>query len=304
MFSSCSEKKNILSVPVYDEQQQKWVGLVDMFDILTVLVFMSDLKPLVDVVNQKEVDWYKWIETEFKVLCDESIASICDSSEQNHWCAVSRLKPLHSLMDMFSKDVNLHRVPIVDDDGNVIGLISQSKVINHLYKNVEHFPDSTAAKVNNCFKPSKVVSITADKTALDAYRLMIQERVSGLAVVDQEGKLVGSLSCSDLKGSMESNLFHDLYLPIAMYLDKGTQQFDRKQSLIPVACTVDTTIYEVLHKLSSKHIHRLFVTNNDNKPIGVLSLCDIISMMNLDHLGEWRKPKTQLDIQPRTVSLQ
>jgi len=273
-------KKKVISVPVYDQQQEKWIGLVDMFDIMTVMVFMSDLKSLVDTVNQKEVDWYQFIENELNVVKDETIASICNAAERNPWCPVSRLKPLNSLMDMFSKDVNLHRVPIVDDEGQVIGIISQARVINYLYKNVENFPDSAAVKVKDYFKPTTVISITADKTAIDGYQLMVSKKVSGLAIVDMEGKLIGSLSASDLKGSMEINLFHDLYLPVALYLEKGLPDFDRRQSHVPVTCTTTSSIYELLHKLASKHVHRLFVVDSFNRPIGVLSLCDIISMMN------------------------
>jgi CBS domain-containing protein len=277
-------EKKITSVPVWDQDAKKWVGMVDMFDIMTVMVFMSDIKGILDAVNHKEVDWYQFVANELKVVTEESIASICDASERNPWCEVSRLKPLNSLMDMFSKNVNIHRVPIVDDGGEVIGLISQSKVINFLYKNVEHFPDSAAVQVKDRFKPGKVVSIGIEKTAIDGYNLMATERVSGLAVVDGEGKLVACLSASDLKGSMDMNLFHDLYLPIGMYLDKGTPEFDRRQSHLPVTCTLSSSIYEVLHKLATNHIHRIFLVDADNRPIGVISLCDIISMMNFDQL--------------------
>jgi len=44
------------------------------------------------------------------------------------------------------------------------------------------------------------------------------------------------------------------------------------------------TIYEALHKLVTRRIHRLFVLDAE-KPIGVLSLCDIISLMNVDRIG-------------------
>jgi len=298
------QENNILSVPVFDEKEKKWLGLVDVFDILTVLVFMSDLKTLIDIASQKEVDWYQFINNEMKVLQEENVATILNSSERNPWCPVSRLLPLHSLMDMFSKDLNLHRVPIVDDDGNVIGLVTQSKVINFLYKNVDQFPDTAAIKVKDSFVPSTVISIEADKTALDAYRLMVSNKVSGVAVVDKEGKLFGSISASDLKGSLESNLFHDLYLPIALYLEKGTPEFQRNLSQSPVSCTLETNIYELLHKLASNHIHRLFVVDSDRKPIGVYSLCDIISMMNFEHMMELGKHKLNQQTSVQSTKMQ
>eukprot|EP01118_Nematostelium_gracile_P017451 TRINITY_DN745_c0_g1_i1.p1 TRINITY_DN745_c0_g1~~TRINITY_DN745_c0_g1_i1.p1 ORF type:complete len:335 (-),score=75.45 TRINITY_DN745_c0_g1_i1:148-1152(-) len=291
----------ITSVPIYDNVHKKWLGLVDTFDLMTVLVFMSDMKPLADMVNRKDTDWYKFFQSEQKLIAEEKITAIANSSDRNPWCPVSRLMPLHSLMDILSSTTNLHRVPVVDDQGEVIGLVSQSKVIQFLYKNVERFPNATTAKVKNYLKPMDVFSITADKTALEAFQLMQSQKVNGLAVVDDEGKLIGSLSASDLKGSLDDNLFDDMYLPIGLYLEKGTPSFDKVQAHSPVSCKLESTVYELLHKLSSVQIHRIFVIDDENKPIGILSLCDIISMLNIDSEARAIKP---LDPQPQTVSLQ
>jgi len=103
--------------------------------------------------------------------------------------------------------------------------------------------------------------------------------------------LVSTLSASDLKGSLEVNLFHDLYLPIGLYLDKATPEFERKLSHNPICCNSDSNIYELLHKLSMNRIHRIFITDSENKPTGILSLGDIISMMNMERLFEIGKQK-------------
>jgi len=278
------KRKHISSVPVFDAEKQTFLGIVDIFDLLSVFIFMNDLKSLVETINQKEVDWYKYVENETKILKEESVETVVNSSRRNPWCPVSRLKPLHSLMDMLSKDVNLHRVPIVDDYGNVIGLVTQSKVMNFLYKNVEQFPATAAIKIREYFTPKDVISIGSEKLALDGYKLMVDKRVSGLAIVGCNGELVGSLSASDLKRSMESNLILDLYLPIPLYLDKATPEFEKTMVNQPLSCNTDMTIYEILHKLVTKRVHRLFVVDGEQIPIGVLSLCDIISMMNIDKI--------------------
>jgi len=277
-------EKNISSVPVYDPETATYLGILDIFDLLTVFVFMTDLKDLVDTLAKKDVDWYKYVENEMVVLRDTTAQLAINSSQRNPWCPVSRLKPLHSLMDMLSKDVNLHRVPIVDDNGNVIGFVTQSKVIDFLYKNIERYTDTTTLRIKDYFTPSEVVSISAQSKAIDGYKLMINKRVSGIAVVDAEGKLVGALSASDLKRSLEGNLVHDLFLPIYLYLEKTTPEFEKNLLLQPISCSVGMTIYEALHKLVTRRIHRLFVLDAE-KPIGVLSLCDIISLMNVDRIG-------------------
>jgi len=69
-----------------------------------------------------------------------------------------------------------------------------------------------------------------------------------------------------------------------MYLDKSTPEFERKIPTQPAVCTMEMTIYEILHKLVTKQVHRLFVVDSEQNPIGVLSLCDIIDIMNTGHV--------------------
>jgi CBS domain-containing protein len=288
------KEKHISSVPIFDTKKQTFLGMVDIFDLLSVLIFVNDLKSLIEIINKKEVDFYKYVENELTILKDESVESVINTSGRNPWCPVSRLKPLHSLMDMLSKDVNLHRVPIVDDFGNVIGLVTQSKVINFLYKNVDKYPATAAIKIKEFFKPTQVFSIGSEKLALDGYKLMVEKGVSGLAVVGSKGELEGSLSASDLKRSLEGNVIHDLYLPIPFYLDKATPEFEKTMVRQPLSCNTEMTIYEILHKLITNRVHRLFVVDGEQKPIGVLSLCDIISMMNIDKVSETLATKSDI----------
>jgi len=276
------KEKNISSVPVYDQEKKRFVGIVDVFDLLVVLIFMNDLKSLFQMMNHKEVDWYSFIESEMALLKNESIESIINSSQRNPWCPVSRLAPLHSLMDMLSKDVDLHRVPVVDDDGKVISLITQSKIINFLYQNIDRYPDTAAIKIKDSFVPTEVVSVPPDCKAIEGYQLMLKAKVSGIAIVGEDETLIGSLSGSDLKKTTENNLIHDLHLPILSYIQGSSPEFEKPLVHFPVSCTLDMNLYEVLHKLVAKRIHRLFIIDSQQKPIGVLSLCDIITMMNLN----------------------
>jgi len=275
------KSKNLLCVPTYDPLEKKWLGLVDTLDIMSLITAMSDLKVLIDAMSKKEVDWRDFIAHELKIVSEEPITSAINISDRNPWCPVSQFLPLHSLMDMFSKDVNLHRVPVVDNDGEVVGFLSQIGIIDFLYKNIQNFPFASW-KVKDYFKESKpVISITSDKTALEGYHLIKMNQISGIAVVDSDGKLVGCLSASDLKGSLEVNLFDDLYLPIELYLQKRSLEFSSELNRSPISCSLETSIYELLHKLSTNQIHRIFCLDSFGQPIGVLALCDIISMMNL-----------------------
>jgi CBS domain-containing protein len=46
-----------------------------------------------------------------------------------------------------------------------------------------------------------------------------------------------------------------------------------------VTCTINETLKDVVAKLIQHRIHRIFITDDDNTLEGVLSLCDLISVL-------------------------
>jgi len=124
-----------------------------------------------------------------------------------------------------------------------------------------------------------------------------------VAVVDSTGSIVNTLSGSDIKVSLGKNIFADLNLPLPEFLAKSNEYFKRVRSRTgtnqppeallthlwhsdvqhshPVVATMSETLESVLNKLNDNHIHRLFVVDAANRPIGVLSLCDLISHLNV-----------------------
>jgi len=122
--------------------------------------------------------------------------------------------------------------------------------------------------------------INIQEIALTAYQKMHDKGVSGLAVVNDNDELIASISASDVKGSLQYNIFTDLYLPVGMYLEKCTPTFQRENSATPLSCTMFTTIAEIVKILATNHVHRLFVVDDSKRPIGVLSLSDIITFLN------------------------
>lgn len=99
----------------------------------------------------------------------------------------------------------LHRVPIVEKDGKLANLISQSSVVDFLFKNKFVWEKDlgaltmTEANLHNITAKSELFSVQSDKTALAAFTLLHEKRVSGLPVVDEHNKLVANISVQDLK---------------------------------------------------------------------------------------------------------
>ena len=75
------------------------------------------------------------------------------------------------------------------------------------------------------------------------------------------------------------DIFFDLFLPAFDFIQKTSYQYQRADSLLPICCTPESTIEEVLQKFAKNHVHRMFLVNESHSPMQVLSLCDVITLL-------------------------
>lgn len=118
----------------------------------------------------------------------------------------------------------VHRVPVVNEKGEVVNILSQSSLItflNHSCANLAEFK-STLKELHLGSKP--VISVHKDVPAIEAFRLMDKKKISGVAVVDTDGKLVGNTSASDLKLFLKTPSIDLLNMPIMQFLNKIRQE--------------------------------------------------------------------------------
>ena len=96
--------------------------------------------------------------------------------------------------------------------------------------------------------------------------------MSSVAVVDAEGKLVGNISSHDLKAMiLDPMQFRSLSHNI------GDSNFKAVHTHRLSIITPSDTLETVITKLATEHVHRLYVVDHDRKPVGVVSLRDVIA---------------------------
>ncbi len=101
------------------------------------------------------------------------------------------------------KREKVHRLPVLDKDKNLVGVISEKDI---LYASPS--PATSLSIHEMAYLLSKLtvkklmsknpVTITKDTTVEEAARLMVDQDLSCLPVIDEEGRLVGIVSKSDL----------------------------------------------------------------------------------------------------------
>jgi len=208
-------------------------------------------------------------------IASKPVSSVMDSSEENPICTVSLSTPLPELLLGFQR--GLHRAIVIDDTQKLQRIVSQSDVIRFVSEYIEYYGPLGQTKLEDVgLGQHSVVTVNHKARAVNAFHILQENKVSAVAVVDDSGLLVANLSVSDLRGLDLDNLA-DLMLPIPEFLMKT-----RKQSLLPpIICRPHTTFETAVLKLASTRVHRLWNIDEAGRPIGVVSLTDVIRLLDL-----------------------
>jgi len=131
-----------------------------------------------------------------------------------------------------------------------------------------------------------VVSITPDATVLQAARLMLQHHISGLPVVDEDGKLVGVLSEGDFLRRRETHTEHrrSRWLEFLMgpgriaaeYSHSHGSKVSEVMTADVQAVADDTPLEEIVELMERKRIKRVPVLCGEQ-------LVGIVTRSNLMH---------------------
>lgn len=267
-------KNNILCAPVRDFATKEYVGLIDVIDIACYMV--DHLKKT--EIGKLSSNYVDFLQKE-DLFTGRLATAVVDLAKRNQLHPVSEEA---TLLDVVQKMVDNHvqRVPVVDRNGNIKDLITQSAVMTHIAKHVEFlspFLQKTLKDLNLAAKD--VISVDARKPAIEAFKLMVEKRISGLAVVDNSGKLMANVSAYDLRSlQQDSRLFEKLLLPVSEFVTHVRQANFR--AIHPgISCTTDETLQKLIMRMSAAHIHRMFVVDGRHYPVSVVSLPDIFEKL-------------------------
>mmetsp|Transcript_14319 Transcript_14319/g.21752 ORF Transcript_14319/g.21752 Transcript_14319/m.21752 type:complete len:206 (-) Transcript_14319:197-814(-) len=173
----------------------------------------------------------------------------------------------------------IKRIPVVDEKGELVNIVSQSSVMRLLS---QHLTDKkiqaellkvTAIEIG--VKP--VVYVNKETLASDVFKVMSDKNLSGIAVIDHMGTFLCSTQASDLKLYLKKQNLNILRKPIRQFLAQVRQE-ELVDNLPNVSVKPKDTIAHVLNKLAVVKMHRVFVADPKNglRPVAVVSISDVL----------------------------
>jgi CBS domain-containing protein len=292
-YRSISQKiseHSILSAPVWDEKEGKYIGFLDTRDLVQFVVFQSDERKrqamaASDNLAPPDVDMKAIVDAAAKMFSRPLDGiTVPYLARRNKFYPVYEDDTLLKVVEILANH-GAHRVPVVSrETKKVIDIISQSTIIKFLASKEADFKEAFGKTVDGTQIGSRpVIPIKSDATALETFKVMAKYNRSGVAVVDAEtGRFVGNTSGSDLKlfiREPEKNAAA-LQAPITDFLSaiRRAESPSSNTRCPTISVSASDTIGMIVGKLAATRIHRIFVADDATgyKPTAIVAISDVL----------------------------
>ncbi|KAE8703519.1 SNF1-related protein kinase regulatory subunit gamma-1 [Hibiscus syriacus] len=219
-----------------------------------------------------------------------------DISGSFRWAPFLALQNSNTFLTMLLllSKYKMKSVPVLDlGDGKIDNIITQSAVIHMLAEctGLHWFESWGCKKLSEIGLPTmstkEIITVYEDEPVLQAFKLMRKKRIGGIPVIERGGgKAIGNISLRDVQFLLTApDIYRDyrsitaknFLIVVRNYLEKHEKRSPMLSGMI--TCKRDETVKDLIQKLDSEKIHRVYVVDDDGNLEGVITLRDIISRL-------------------------
>ncbi|XP_039280221.1 5'-AMP-activated protein kinase subunit gamma-2 isoform X2 [Nilaparvata lugens] len=268
----------VRAAPLWDSQQQRFVGMLTITDFIKILQ-MYYTSPS---VTMEELEEHK-LDTWRNVLKGQSKDLVSISPDASLYDAIKTL--IHN---------RIHRLPVIDQEtGNVLYILTHKRILRFLFLYINDLPKPSY--MNKTLSELRIGSFenietaTPDTSIILALKKFVERRVSALPMVDPEGRLVDIFAKFDVINLAAEKTYNNLDVSLQKANEHRNEWFEGVQK-----CSMDDTLFAVMEKIVRAEVHRLVITDEDDKVCGILSLSDLLMYLVLRPCGE------DINVAPKT----
>eukprot|EP00051_Salpingoeca_urceolata_P026251 m.476623 g.476623 ORF g.476623 m.476623 type:complete len:342 (-) comp20593_c0_seq1:202-1227(-) len=283
--------EGILSAPVYDVSKpdtapwkEKFLAILDVRNLVVFMLDSLQKDSAIAEVDESAGDTAEQVTFDLlpSEFAQQTVSKLTE--EEQGWMPFLPIEETSSLLDavILLGTYRLKRLPVVTgpEASEVKNIISQSGLIKVIDEEIKEFPLASKSlaelgmvgKVDvHCVKTSDAVE--------KAFELMREHQVSAIPVVGEDGDLVGNISAGHAYYVIVStNMARLLQMTCTKFLASiasGDARADIRNTAI--TCKADDSLKNIVSRLASARIHRIYLVDDERRPLRVISLCDILS---------------------------
>jgi len=265
---------NVLAVPVLN-QKGDYYGMVETFDIVRFVTEMFQ-----DITNTAMIDLERLFQSDAK-FNNAVVTDIMQwpLNKTNPFRPVNKGFSLYSAWEVLALS-NARRVPVIDQEGHVADVVTQSMLIDFLWQNIEKIGNLAEKKISDLQSShAPPVIVDGSSKAIIAFREMVRREIDHVAIVDSAGKLIDNLSLRDLRGIRpDVKVFYRLWSSVVEYKSKVREEYPEKTPVGVLHVLPTDNLYTVIELMAVKHVHHIFVVDSYEKmkPVRVISQADVM----------------------------
>jgi CBS domain-containing protein len=272
-------ENEILGAPVWDEETHKYCGFFDMRDFLSAVIAASVIKDNTDEYNTAMVK-----EMDEKIKHDKAIVEVpCTLkylASRNPVFSCGPDTSLDEICKLLSAPL-CRRVLICTEEKGArsTNMVTRTAIMKFLSQHVPRHDLRETLDAAGLSYRKEVVQVQDSVPARKAFELIDSKGIYALAVVDEEGTLLANTSARDIKLAAMDKGRAAMDLDILSYLAAVRQAAPAQggNERYPASHVhQDSTVGHVLNLLVKTGYHRVFVVNEELRPIGVISQQDIL----------------------------
>lgn len=198
-------------------------------------------------------------------------------------------------------------VPVVDDLGRPVGIITQGDLISRGgmpvrlglmgllgSENLDAVLQAMAGKTAGEIMTQPVVTTAEDRQLTEAVDVMLQRNLKRLPVVDAGGRLVGILARVDVFRTITSEVPHWEAMRVRNVVVNGLRLVKDIMRRDTHTVAASASLEEVMRVIDSNDIQRVAVVDDDGKLLGLISDHDLLRLFSDHKIGVWDRIASRL----------
>ncbi|XP_076471198.1 uncharacterized protein LOC143301061 isoform X3 [Babylonia areolata] len=273
----------VRAAPLWDSVKQDYVGMLTITDFINILKryyrepnnSSGDSSPA-PTVRMDELEDHK-IATWREVLKEELKPFVFIDPDASLFEAVKALVDNH-----------VHRLPVVDlATGNAIYILTHKRILRFLHIYLRDLPKPSfmgkTLKELAIGTYSDVITASKDMPLIQALHLFVENRISALPVLDDEGMVCDIYAKFDVINLAAEKTYNNLDITI----EEALKHRSAADSYEGVATCLETDrLEDVMENIVKAEVHRLVVVDENRQVKGIVSLSDLLNYIILRPMAE------------------
>jgi len=283
-------EKNVYAVPVFDKSSNSFTGFLGLSDIVHQIVrffvakaklahpdLAKDVHKLLSASTFNQTD----AENIHHKVFNHPLADLVNVSGTNGWNPVSDAASLQEVIDVLTKE-KLSRVPLVNAEGHVTAIVSESAIVRYLAAHIDQFGDFAEAPLSAALKHSPLLDASdMEESTIACFAKLDSHKTSHLPL-SSHGKSQGNLSVKDIKAADE---FQRLIQPVGEFVAYIRQQNMKAVHPYMHANSTDA-VGRTYGRFAATGVHTMYLTDMPHEelektssypPVGVVTLHDLLA---------------------------